>query len=74
MGLEEESRFMRLGVSPPSGVLLYGPAGCGKTALGLALAQATQANFIPIHVWPFIHSFIHSFMHIPYHTIHYFSS
>jgi len=58
MGLEEESRFMRLGVSPPSGVLLYGPAGCGKTALGLALAQATQANFIPIHGAEMVHKVV----------------
>ncbi|KAJ2734659.1 hypothetical protein IW152_002102 [Coemansia sp. BCRC 34962] len=34
----------RLGVVPPSGVLLHGPSGCGKTALALAMIGESASD------------------------------
>ncbi|ORX74987.1 26S protease regulatory subunit 10B [Linderina pennispora] len=40
--------FLRVGVSPPKGVLLYGPPGTGKTLLAKAVANSLETNFLKV--------------------------
>ena len=49
--------FERLGISPPKGVLLHGPPGCGKTLIARAVAHETDAKFFSINGPEIIHKF-----------------
>jgi transitional endoplasmic reticulum ATPase len=47
--LKHPELFIRLGVEPHSGILLYGPPGCGKTLIAKVLASESEANMFSIN-------------------------
>jgi transitional endoplasmic reticulum ATPase len=47
--LKHPELFTRLGVDPHSGILLYGPPGCGKTLLAKVMASESEANMFLIN-------------------------
>jgi transitional endoplasmic reticulum ATPase len=47
--LKHPELFVRLGVEPHSGILLYGPPGCGKTLIAKVLASESEANMFSIN-------------------------
>ena len=46
--LRKPELFERLGISPPTGVLLHGPPGCGKTLIARTLAKIAGVRFFSI--------------------------
>ncbi len=51
-------QFDAVGIDPPSGVLLHGPPGTGKTMLAKAVANQTDATFIKMAGSELVHKFI----------------
>ena len=58
MPLESPDMFEEIGIQPPSGVLLHGPPGTGKTMLAKAVANQTDATFIKMAGSELVHKFI----------------
>lgn len=46
--LKHSDSFIRLGIKPPRGVLMFGPPGCSKTMIAKALATESGLNFLAI--------------------------
>merc|ERR550537_1082329 len=45
---QKPEKFVKLGIDPPKGVLLFGPPGTGKTLAARAVANRTDACFIRV--------------------------
>jgi proteasome regulatory subunit len=58
MPLQSPGMFDDVGIEPPSGVLLHGPPGTGKTMLAKAVANQTDATFIKMAGSELVHKFI----------------
>ena len=58
MPLKNPGMFDDVGITPPSGVLLHGPPGTGKTMLAKAVANQTDATFIKMAGSELVHKFI----------------
>ncbi|MBO4246713.1 MULTISPECIES: proteasome-activating nucleotidase [unclassified Halomicrobium] len=56
--LKSPEMFEDVGIDPPSGVLLHGPPGTGKTMLAKAVANQTDATFIKMAGSELVHKFI----------------
>ena len=46
--IKEPEQFIKMGVKPPRGALLFGPPGCGKTLIARSLATESNANIIVV--------------------------
>ncbi|MFP4591533.1 MAG: AAA family ATPase, partial [Halobacteriales archaeon] len=56
--MRQPDLFEEVGITPPSGILLHGPPGTGKTMLAKAVANQTDATFIKMAGSELVHKFI----------------
>lgn len=46
--LKHPEAFVRMGIVPPRGLLMYGPPGCSKTMIAKAMAKESGLNFLSV--------------------------
>ena len=56
--IRHPERYARVGITAPTGVLLWGPPGCGKTLLAKAVANQSRANFISVKGPELLHMYV----------------
>lgn len=56
--LRFQNRFEEVGIEPPSGVLLHGPPGTGKTMMAKAVANQADATFVRLAAPELVQKFI----------------
>lgn len=56
--LSDPARYQALGAELPTGILLHGPPGCGKTLLARALAGETGVPFYSVSAASFVEQYV----------------
>lgn len=57
--IKNKEKMERYRLTPPNGMLLYGPPGCGKTFVAEKFAEQTQFNFILVKSSDLASSYVH---------------
>ena len=57
--INDREKAKKYRITPPNGMLLYGPPGCGKTYVAEKFAEETNANYILIKSSDLASSYIH---------------